>query len=260
MRTTPQGDHILRRASDIVDAVERLQEFCLSVASGRGGIVSVACYPVHLERFLAAALGELRRLAPGVQLDLTRVRDDRRRQLGRSLFDELRNHEVQLAMGPPQPGHDLDGIHAYDARLVMMLPDSDPQRHAATVPVTALRDRPILAAPAGFFSHETVASACREEGFELLVEIESASPSALIALGRHGVGVPVLPDDYSAVRDERFPYPVLTHNDRELLTPVGLQWVRARPLEPAASSLVAVARRFAQADGLGLDLYAPQLD
>jgi DNA-binding transcriptional LysR family regulator len=252
---TLQGNYVLQRSRSILESVERLQEFCLGMTAEHGGVLSIACYPVHLERFLAAVLGEFRQLMPEVKLDLTRVRDDRRRHSGRSLFDELRATDVELAMGPPQQGGDLEGIHAYDARIVLMLPDDDPSRHERQVPVARLRDRPVMAAPRDYFSREKVAHACRSCGFELIVEIESASPPALIALGQHRVGLPVLPDDYDGVRRERFPYPVLTYAGEDLLTPVGLQWRADEALSAPASTFVTLARRHAEANGHGHSLY-----
>lgn len=252
---TPQGRQVLKRGREIIESAERLQEFCLAAASASGGVLSIACYPVHLERFLAAVLGEFRQLMPDVKLDLTRVRDDRRRNLGRSLFDEMRHGDVELAMGPPQPTRDLSGIHLYDAKIVLMLPNEDLNRHRSSVSVRVLKGRPVLAAPRDYFSREKVVQACKAEGFDLIVEIESASPPALIALGANGVGLPVLPDDYAGARDDRFPYPVLTQGEEELSTPVGLQWFASRSLSPPAEAFVAIARRRAEAEGFGDDIY-----
>jgi hypothetical protein len=100
---------VVRIAHDLIQSCARLQDFCLAVASGEGEILTIACYPVHLERSLAAMLGDFRPIMPRVRLDLSRVRHDGRRDLGRSLFDEPRAGEIELAMGPRQPASDRRG-------------------------------------------------------------------------------------------------------------------------------------------------------
>jgi molybdate transport repressor ModE-like protein len=257
---TRAATEILPQAVHLLQSAERLQEFARGIdddGSANVGVLSIACYPVHLENFLAPLLGQFRHLNPSVRLDLSRVRDDRRRNVGRSLFDELREGQVDLAMGPPQnPADGLEGIHVYDARIVLLVPDDHPNRHSKTVPITLLRDQPVLAAPPGYFSREKITNAARDAGFDLRVEIESASPAALIALGMSGVGIPVVPDDYRAVRDDRFAYPTLTDRQgRELLTPVALQWRREEHSSASQTEFLVLAKEAAEDAGFGEPIY-----
>lgn len=249
-RLTSQGHAVLPRARELLDDAERLGAFAQSLLDAERGLVAIACYPVHLERFLAEVIGRFREERPDVRIDLTKLRDDRRRDSGRSLFDELREGLVDLAMGPPHPDLGLHSQWCYDARIVVLYPDEHPNRHRAGVSVLELKEERVLAAPRGFFSREKLAAACAGVGFDLHVEIESASPPALAALGRRGLGLAVLPDDYQVVRDPRFPYPVVeTTTGEPLLTPVELQWRADRPLTPNAEAVVRIARELATTAG-----------
>jgi DNA-binding transcriptional LysR family regulator len=225
VKLTPIGQQLVVRARAVLNSVERLEEFADNLAAGQDGTISIACYPVHIERFLGSVIGAFRRDHPRIRLDLTRLRDDRRRGLGRSLLEELRDGEVDLAMAPRDPKLSLEGIKVYDAKILALVPDSDPYRHQPTIPIEGLRGRPVLIAPPKYFSRRAVENLARDSGFDLQVEADSSTPSALLVLGRQGLGIPILPDDYPLVGQQRYPYPVLTSQDgTEVATPVWLQW------------------------------------
>jgi DNA-binding transcriptional LysR family regulator len=243
VRLTPMGQQLVARARVVLNSVERLEEFADNLAAGQDGTISIACYPVHIERFLGSVIGAFRRDYPRVRLDLTRLRDDRRRGLGRSLLEELRDGEVDLAMAPRDPKLSLEGIKVYDAKILALVPDSDPYRHRPTIPVDSLKGRPVLIAPPKYFSRRSVENLARESGFDLQVEADSSTPSALLVLGRQGLGIPILPDDYPLVGQQRYPYPVITSPDgTEVSTPVWLQWRPESSLGPLAEHFLQYVR------------------
>lgn len=246
LRLTAAGKQLVPQATRVVLAAERLQEYALNLASGEEGAVSIAAYPVHIERFLGAVIGEYKRSNTRIRVDLSRIRDDRRRGSGRSLFDELLQGEVDIAMGPPHPHLGQELLKAYDAKIVVLLPDEDPNRHVRQVSIEYLKGKQLLIAPPQFFSRERVERAAKEAGFVISVEAQSSSPTALMVLGYNGLGIPVLPDDYPLVGQQRFPYPVLVEsNGREISTPVCLHWRSMSELSPATEKFLAVAAKHA---------------
>jgi hypothetical protein len=55
----------------------------------------------------------------------------------------------------------------------------------------------------------------------------------------------VLPDDYTVVQSDDFPYPVIVDNTGvEISTPVWLQWAAGRELPASALAFVETARAF----------------
>lgn len=242
VRLTAAGHDVYKEATRILQAVNRIAERGRDADRSIQGVVSIACYPVHVERLLGRVIGTFRRKFPQVRIDLSQMRDDRRRTWGERLFDEVRKGDVDLAMGPPHATGGLRGMRVYDARIVAMVPDDDPYRFAKSMPIHAFEKRPVLIAPNEFFSRERVSTEARVAGFELDVAAQSSSPTALLVLGRNGVGTPVLPDDYPLVGQQRFPYPVIEDaNGMPISTPVWLHW-RSEELEPAVARFVSEAR------------------
>jgi DNA-binding transcriptional LysR family regulator len=239
---TPAGHQLVPYAERAVERMIRLSEFADGLRAGERGTVTIACYPVHVERFLGTVVARFRQAHPLVQLDLTQMRDDRRRDQGRSLFDELRSSEVDLAMGPPHTHLDgLSGFEAYIARIVALVSDDHPYRQESSIPVTELAESPVLVAPDGYFSRMRLEEAARRAKVAFTVGAQSSSPPALMVLGKSGLGIPVLPDDYPLVGQHSPPYPVVTDADgNEIATPVWLQWRTNDQLTEASRSLVAI--------------------
>jgi len=240
---TDQGRQLVERAEAFITEYNRLIRHARNLRDGETGVLSIACYPVHVERLLSRVIGRLRNEHPNVEIDLTQMRDDRRRAWGRTLFDELVEGEVELAMGPPHTNMGIEGIKAYDARLVAMVGTQHAYRHKRTIPITALKDEPLLIAPEQYFSRERVAKAAEDAGFAIQVSAESSSPTALLALGRQGMGTPILPDDYPLVGQHHYPYPVIEAvNGEQLATEVWLQWKAGRALSYGATNFIRIAR------------------
>lgn len=240
---TPAGRLLVPYAERAVERIIRLSEFADGLQAGDSGTVTIACYPVHVERFLGTVISRFRRAHPLVQLDLTQMRDDRRRDQGRSLFDELRSGEVDLAMGPPHTHLDgISGFEAYVARIVALVADDHEYRQQPSVPITELAKSPVLVAPDGYFSRMRLEDAARQANMTLTVGAQSSSPPALMVLGKSGLGIPVLPDDYPLVGQHAPPYPVVTDGEgNEIATPVWLQWRATDQPTEASQSLLEIA-------------------
>jgi len=241
---TAVGRQLVPYAELAVEKMIRLAEFADGLGAGSEGTLSIACYPVHVERFLGTAIERFRTVSADVRLDLTQMRDDRRRDLGRSLFDELRSREVDLAMGPPHVHLEgIAGFEAYVAKITALVPDAHPCRRASTIAISELAQEPVLVAPAGYFSRLRLEAAAHSAKVSLKIGAQSSSPPALMVLGKSGLGVPVLPDDYPLVGQHEHPYPTVTDSDgREIFTPVWLQWRTTDPLSPAAEAFVEIGR------------------
>lgn len=223
---TSAGEQLIPHAERVLERISRLAEFADGLQAGSVGTLTIACYPVHVERFLGTVIERYLATQPRVNFDLTQMRDDRRREAGRSLFDELRDGDVDLAMGPPhQHLGGIGGFEAYVARIVALVPDDHPARFSPTISIRDLANQRLLVAPSGYFSRTRLELAARAANVPLLVGGQSSSPPALMVLGKAGVGIPVLPDDYPLVGQHDHPFPTVTDGeDQEIATPVWLQW------------------------------------
>ena len=244
-RLTSAGGEILEHARRILKSSTRLIEFAEGVTLGDAGSLSIACYPVHVERMLGSVLGKFHAKLPQVRIDLSQMRDDRRRGWGTSLFEELRDGQVDVAIGPKHDGpeYGLTGCQLYIARIVALVPENHAFRHSGSIPVAELAQQPLLIAPDGFFSRQRVSQAAREAGFELTVAFQSSNPPALLALGSHGLGIPVIADDYPLVGQQRFPYPVVSDvRGDPIQTEVWMHWRESAPRTPALDALIAITK------------------
>ncbi|MGV8896345.1 MAG: LysR family transcriptional regulator [Rhodoglobus sp.] len=243
------GREVLDYAQRVLKSHGRLSEFAKGAKNGTLGSLSIACYPVHVERLLGNVLGQYVIDHPGIRVDLSQMRDDRRRTWGRSLFEELRDGDVDLAIGPPHVGDEygLSGFRLYAARIVAMLPDQHQLRREPSIQISALRGLPLLIAPEGFFSRERVREAARDAGFALSVMAQSSNPPALLALGSHGLGIPILPDDYPLVGQQRFPYPVIEDAaGKPIQTEVWIHWRTEAPKTRAVEAFLALVEQFVE--------------
>jgi len=244
-KLTAVGREVLAYAERLLKSARRLEEFAAGVVVGAEGSVSIACYPVHVERILGEAIARFRKSYPEIRLDFSQMRDDRRRTWGRTLFEELRDGDVDLAVGPPHVGDEygLDGFRLYLAKIVALVPDGHPFRNSPEIPIAELRHSNLLIAPEGYFSRERVQEAARDAAVSLTVKVDSANPPALLALGRAGLGVPVLPDDYPLVGQQRFPYPAVTSPVAgPIRTEVWIHWRRDALQPPAMERFLASVR------------------
>lgn len=244
---TGDGRQLYERVTVALRAVDRTLEYAKNSANADEGYLSIACYPVHIERILGAALGQLHREHPRVKIDLTQMRDDRRRQWGRNLLDEVEDGQVELAIGPDANRKDLRRQLLYRTSIVALVPDDHPGRYQEQLPVADLRSEPILIAPEQFFSRERVATIAREAGFELDVVVESSTASALLALGRAGIGIPILPDDYPLVGQHPDAYPALIDNaGNAVCTDVFIYWRDNQLPSAVATSLLKILEGYTQ--------------
>ncbi len=241
---TSSGRQLVPYAERVLQKMSRLAEFADGLATGREATLSIACYPVHVERYLGTVIGRFLNRNPAIHLDLTQMRDDRRRNSGRSLFDELLDFEVDLAMGPPHTHlGGIDGFEAFVARIVALVPDDHPFRESTEIPIEALDGERVLVAPPGYFSRMRLESEARAANVSLLVGAQSSSPPALMVLGKAGLGIPVLPDDYPLVGQHAVPYPTVVNAEgEEIKTPVWLQWRAGEEDSPFISPFLEISR------------------
>src|SRR6202023_431898 len=117
-------------------------------------------------------------------------RDDRA-QRGRAIVEDLLAGDVDLIL---TQGHDkLEGIPVYRASIVAVLPQHHPLRRQRQVSVKDLAATALLVAPRGFFSRDELDvcfAAAQPYHVQFDIAAESASASALLALGAAGRGIP----------------------------------------------------------------------
>lgn len=233
------GSVVLAEARRIMAATEQLSLVASDLRDGRQGLVRLGCFPAHVGFILARALGRFLAECPTIRLELAGLADDRRARLAQRLYEELRLGSLDLAMAPgPRP--EFDGFLVYHAPVVAMFPAGHELRGAQTVGLADLGDARLLTAPPGYFSRVELERAALKAGVSLSVFAESSNPASLLALGAHGVGIPVVAQDHLAP-EESYRGASILAQDGPIGTEVWLHWRRDQ-LAPAARRLVDVVR------------------
>lgn len=221
------GRSLLPEARRLVAAAGALDAQVEGIKRGEEGIIAVACYPVHISRFMAAAIAAFRDLHPHVRVDLSRMLDPLSETTYKERFDMLEVGRVDLAVGPPQPDRDFEWIELYRCNIVVAASATSSLRGRRRIRVSEVKGERILIAPAPYPSRMIVEDACNDAGFTLKgrVEVESTNPVALLALSDSGLGLPLVPDDHPPIGRRENPYPRLVdEKDEELVIPVHLHW------------------------------------
>lgn len=251
VQLTRDGEELLRVARRLLKDEEELERLADDLGMGVNGVVKIACYPAHVKAFIAEVSGRFKHKHPDVRIELAGA--SQQGTAGRELIEKLLNSEVDLAVGqrtpddPPFPSTQLDGRKIYEVRLVVVLPDNDPDRYRPTFPAEKLTSRSLLLPPAGYFTRIHVDRVCREKGFDPEVAAESGAWMALLAMGRSGVGTPIVPDDALDVPDDSR-YPALVDaRGQQIVKELWLLWRKNEPLPRTVWNFIQFVHSFCDA-------------
>lgn len=195
VRLTRDGAAILDHAQRVLAERDRLLAVAEDMSSGRTGVVAIACYTPHLERFLAPVIGRFERAHPEVRVEIHEYAATRG-EVGAipGSMAELMDGTVDIALGP-RPPIGVDGFQVDKSTVVALVANDHVWSARSEVHVTDLREEPLLLVSSrDSFSRSAIEFACHAAGFEPMVKLESASTIALTRLAEQGVGVAVIPD------------------------------------------------------------------
>jgi DNA-binding transcriptional LysR family regulator len=237
VQLAPRGERLLKAAQGVLDARDDLLREAGLVRSGASDHVRIACYPIHIPKFLGPWMRTFRSTHPEIAFDLSRVRDDRARD-GLAVLEDLWAGTVDFAISTsPQKG--LDGIELYESRVVVVLPDDHPMREATHVGLESLDGLPLLVTPEGHYSRQQVEYCLARlppGPGRPYISAATANVVALLALGASGAGVPIVADLHIPdAEPETRRYPGLKGPDGPISTVLKLFVHPSRPLSDAAS-------------------------
>lgn len=250
VQITTAGRQLLDRANQLLGGAIRFHALADELRLGRTGRVRIGCFAPHIGAFLAPVIGAFRMRHPDIAVELheqgptAAAAVDPSSTLVEALLAGATDVITTSLISDDQS---LDGFGAYDVHVVA-IPSPGDQRtliaeRKSRLPVTALRDVPLVVSPIGYFSRQRLEAACRVAGFEPRIEAEATSPAGLVALAEHGVGTAVIASD--AVTPGRRVL-TLTQDGKSLSDAVWL-YRDARRRDPAVDAFFATARATAPA-------------
>ncbi|MEV5123991.1 LysR substrate-binding domain-containing protein [Streptomyces decoyicus] len=249
---TEVGEAVLTYARAALAAVEEIRE-TVDEFSGllrgrvRVGLVSGA----STRRFdLASLLADFHDEHPQVEISLTE--DTSERMLAALHGGDLDIAVLGLADEQPPPGVSCQVV--VDEPLVAAVAPGDPLLAAhpdrTSVPLAALRERPLISLPRGTGLRGVLERGCAEAGFRPRIAFEAAAPHVLARLAARGLGVaviPVLPAAEASAAGLR----MLEITEPRPRGRVALTWRTEGPAGPAARALLGRLRTRLPVPGTG---------
>ncbi|MBT2490557.1 LysR family transcriptional regulator [Streptomyces sp. ISL-96] len=235
VRLTEVGTAVLAYARRALDGVAGMRLVIDDFTGLMRGRVSVGMVRSCSSLDLPELLSDFHKAHPAVEITLTEQNTDR-------LLDDLHNGLLDAAIvaltTARLPGIDLHVIA--DESLVVAVNPSDLLADRASIPVTELRDRPLISLPAGTGMRACLEKACAEAGFEPRVVFEASDPNILAQLAIHSLGAAVIPESLAALHTEEL-------HAVNLASPwfrglMALAWRSEGPMSPAAHAFVEHAR------------------
>lgn len=195
VRLTHAGARLLEPARRALAETERVRATADDLRSGRIGVVAIACYTPHLERFLAPVIGRFEKAHPEIRVEVHEFAATRGGvEAIPGSMAELMDGSVDIALGP-RPPTGIEGFKVDESTVVVLVSGDHALAQRSQVRISDLRDQPLLLiASRDSFSRSAIERACHTAGFEPTIKLESASSRALARLAEEGVGVAAIPD------------------------------------------------------------------
>lgn len=243
VRLTRAGTMLLEPAQRVLAETSRFRAAADDLRSGRTGVVAIACYTPHLERFLAPVIGRFERAHPEVRVEIHEFAATRGgvTEIAGSMA-ELMGGSVDIALGPRHPDG-VEGFQVDESTVVALVGPYHAWAARSEIHIAELREQPLLLVSSHeSFSRSAIAHACHAAGFEPTVKLESASSLALVRLAEQGVGVAVVPDAL-VPSDFRGRLLHIADTDHILRRETWLCWREGELTSPSIVAFVEEARR-----------------
>jgi LysR family cyn operon transcriptional activator len=194
VRPTPAGALLAARARRALDTVRGFADDLAALEGLERGTLRIAAIQSLAVTLLPPALVRFARRHPGIEIsvnvagadDVTAAVRDGRADLG-------------LVAGPaPPPSATVSAELLYREAFVAVVRASDPLARRRQVPLSELRQRPLVLVPLTSPTGVLIHAACASAGFAPLVRLTIDSGEVLRALVRSGVGLTILPERYLA--------------------------------------------------------------
>ena len=213
---TDAGRELVPEFRDLLARAARLRE----QAAGAGGHerfrLDLIAPVQSIEAFLANALGRFAQTYPEASLTIREAPDDEVQGL-------LERSEGHIAVAAQPIGPQLPHRILAKGALHAALPKGHPLGGRKTLDVKELEGHPVLAMRRGTLSRYLLESALRLVHVSPDIRHESASPHALAAMARAGVGIAVLPITARTAR-AGLSFPALTSAGSPLSADIAVLW------------------------------------
>jgi DNA-binding transcriptional LysR family regulator len=205
VQLTAAGRALLPHARAALAAAGRAKAAVQSLSGLLSGQLTVGTFEGAPERLLATALSRFRQSHPAVEVRATE-------NYAAELLAAVRRGELDAAIaGLPDTARPPSGLTvtelASDPLVVTTRPDH-PLARETGIPLTRLRDEPMVALTAGSSQRAHLERACRKAGFEPKITAETMRLNLLHELVSQGTGIAVIPRSSAGTADRTALIPI----------------------------------------------------
>jgi len=244
VRLTGDGALVLARAQSVLAGAAGVHQLADDLRAGVTGSVVVGCVPSHIVGFLGRVLTAHRRDHPGVRVTAAEI-DAASATDGADPFAGALSAGTVDVITTASPAEGFPGFPIYDVNVVAAVAPRHRWQGRTHVHIRELTGETTLAMPLGYLSRTLVDDAAIRAGVELRVAMASSSPVALLALGRDGMGVPVIASD--AIPPQTRQLPIIVDDNGPLSRTVSLHSRSVEHTSVAVRDFVEHARRLVSA-------------
>ncbi len=226
---TEAGRALLPHARQILHLVETAENEVRERGELKRGRASLGAPPTVSTHVLPARLTQFKQQHPGLEVLLREAGTE-------TLLRQIEEGRIDLAIVASDVlPSTVESVPFLDERYVLAVSVQHPfLGRRQSVRLADLSQEPFILFPEGYKLREVTLSACAEAGFEPRVALDGGAMQSALEFVGAGLGVALVPELALTEVHGIKPLRIL---DQDLRRRLGLTWLRARSLSPAARAL-----------------------
>lgn len=228
------GECLVRHARQLLTGLEQAREELQALQTGAAGKIQVGALPAVASALLPQALAAYKRAYPTSQVMVTEGSMD-------NLLPLLRGGQLELLVGRlmTRAADDVSEEALYDGLNVVVVRREHPLARRRKLRWPDLQDFPWVLPPVGSLAREPLEVALRQHGMALPRDaIETLSNSVIAGYLQHTQAVGLLSRLVARPLTRSGALAILPLELPDPRRPIGVTWLKQRPLPPAALRLV----------------------
>ncbi len=233
------GECLVRHARQLLAGLEQAREELHALQTGAAGKIHVGALPAVATALLPKALAAYKGAYPTSQVMVSEGSMD-------NLLPQLRSGAVDLLVGRlmTREADDVAEEALYDGLNVVVVRRGHPLARRKGLGWRDLQDYPWVIPPSGSLAREPLEVALRRHGMPLPLDaVETLSISVIAGYLQHTQGIGLLSRLVARHLVQGGALTILPLDLPDPRRPIGVTWLRRRPLPPAAVRLVACLRQ-----------------
>ena len=191
IRLTEAGEALVAHADAILSRIDDAEQELAAIAGLKGGRLRLACFQSAGATLVPRAVAEFVKRHPQVELALRQAEPE-------EAHDALCSGDIDLALiydfpDNPMGFPDLDVVPLLDDPYDILMREDHPLAKRRRVTLADFKDDTWINSTRGCGCHFLVTGACRREGFDPHVAIETDDNEAVQAFVAAGAGIGLLP-------------------------------------------------------------------